>query len=55
MTDYEQRTRRELARVQDRLAFLTRETERAAALRDHLVLQLCDNVGLHDRQPVGVR
>jgi hypothetical protein len=45
MTDSEQRTRRQLHRVEDRIAWLTNEQRRQIALRDHLILELCDRDG----------
>lgn len=48
-------TRRELARIEDRVAWLTAELRRAEGLRDSLVRELLDLEGAHDRRPVAVR
>lgn len=55
MTDYELVTRRELERIESRLAWLTAEVARATGTRDRILAALLDLEGAHDKRPVAVR
>lgn len=51
----EQQTRHELAKIESRLAWLTKEQQRVEGQRDSLTARLTDLEGAHDRRPVAVR
>lgn len=48
-------TRRELEKIESRLAWLQAEMDRATGQRDALQAELLDLEGAHDRRPVAVR
>ena len=50
----EQQTRHELAKIESRLAWLTKEQQRVEGQRDSLAARLTDLEGAHDRRPVAV-
>ncbi len=47
--------RHELERLESRLAWLTREADRAACQRDEVLRRLLDLDGAHDQRPTAVR
>ena len=51
----EAETRRQLAKIVDRAAWLTAELHCVEGQRDQLVRELLDLEGAHDRRPVAVR
>lgn len=55
MHDTEHTTRRELIKIESRIAWLTQELRRAEGQRDSLLRELTDLDGAHDRRPVAVR
>lgn len=55
MTIDEKATRCALARVEERLVWITQLQERTLGQRDRLLAELLDLEGAHDQRPVAVR